>query len=182
VATGGGLTERSVDAHREHREINVVALQCGQLTPAQAAESRHHDEHPVSRTHGLGQSRGGGPKCRISCDTDRMSRRVVMGIVPAALCLGLGLGILIGTRLNGPADHPASWTAGYGWAQSHWSAYLANSDDSLSAGSAATWCNGAHNQTRLRKTATDTWTSYQVTQSWTWQQGCIARIRSAASN
>jgi hypothetical protein len=113
-----------------------------------------------------------------------MSRRVAMVIVPAALCIGLGLGVLIGTNLNGSVGHGASWTVGFKWAQSHWSTYLSNSDDSLGAGSAAAWCNGADNQSRLRKTdaATDTWTNYQVPQSWNWQQGCIARIRSATGN
>ena len=104
-----------------------------------------------------------------------------MVVVPATLALGLGLGILIGAEL--PTGHPADWTSGWQWAQQHWSTYLADNNN-LSASSAAHWCNGAdHHRTALRASSGPegiTYTNHEVAPSWDWQQGCIARIRSAA--
>jgi hypothetical protein len=106
-----------------------------------------------------------------------------MFVVPATLVLGLGLGILIGSQLNTTGGHSAAWRTGWQWAQQHWSAYLADNND-LSLSSAAQWCNSAHDRTVLRRLSapagvTPTYVGQEVAPSWDWQQGCIARIRSA---
>jgi hypothetical protein len=98
--------------------------------------------------------------------------------------LGLGLGILIGSQLNSTGGHSAAWHTGWQWAQRHWSAYLADTNDSPL--SAAQWCNTAHDRTVLRRLAgtpagvTRTYVGQDVAPSWDWQQGCIARIRTAS--
>jgi hypothetical protein len=104
-----------------------------------------------------------------------------MLVVPASLALGLGLGILIGSQSNTTGGHSAAWRTGWQWAQQHWSAYLADTSD-LSLWSAANWCNTAHDRTAVRQSQGPggfTATGYEVAPSWDWQQGCIARIRSA---
>jgi len=104
-----------------------------------------------------------------------------MLVVPATLALGLGLGILIGSQLHSTGGDSAAWQTGWRWAQGHWSAYLADNTDS-STSSAAHWCNTAHDRTALRQSSGPdgiTYVSHAVAPSWDWQQGCIARIRSA---
>ena len=104
-----------------------------------------------------------------------------MLVVPATLALGLGLGILIGSQFHSTVKHSAAWQTGWRWAQHHWSTYLADDTDS-STSFAADWCNTAHDRTALRRSSGPdgiTYVSHEVAPSWDWQQGCIARIRSA---
>jgi len=104
-----------------------------------------------------------------------------MLVVPATLALGLGLGIFIGSQLHTGPSHSVAWQTGWRWAQQHWSTYLAHTTD-LSTLPAAHWCNSAHDRKALRPSSGPDGISYvthEVAPSWEWQQGCIARIRSA---
>jgi hypothetical protein len=104
-----------------------------------------------------------------------------MLVVPATLALGLALGILIGSQFHSTVGRSAAWQTGWRWAQRHWSTYLADDTDS-STSFAAHWCNTVHDRTALRRSSGPdgiTYVAHDVAPSWDWQQGCIARIRSA---
>ena len=109
---------------------------------------------------------------------------MAMLVVPATLAVGLGLGVLIGSQLTTTGEHSAAWQTGWNWAQRNWSAYLADNND-VSPSSAAQWCNTAHDRTVLRRLpgtpagVQPTYVGHEIAPSWDWQQGCIARIRSA---
>lgn len=101
-------------------------------------------------------------------------------MAPAALVLGLGLGILIGSQLNTTGGHSAAWGTGWQWAQQHWSAYLAHTKQ-LSLSSAAHWCNRVRGPVVWLQPQGPggQYVAHPAVPSWDWQQGCIARIRSA---
>ena len=118
-----------------------------------------------------------------------------MLVVPATLALGLGLGFLIVTELHSTTRSPAARTTGWRRGQQHRPVYLCSQPARMEGCRRLEGkiCPGMYpEQVTIVKSIDRAWVKAQgvalsrelavahdVAPSRNWQQGCIARIRSA---